>query len=144
MDAICSFETSVPLRTRQRYNPEDRTPHSHCRENLKSNIGRWLTATMRESECLLVPVFSGTDCTDYYCCASYWFPVKTNAARWGEDFALQQGVMQPAVRIAYHCTLRKLHAESSALLCTVWVYDYICICVHVYTSVFNSIYSHFI
>jgi hypothetical protein len=38
MEAICSFETSGFLQTRQRYNPEDSTRHSRRRWVLKSNI----------------------------------------------------------------------------------------------------------
>jgi hypothetical protein len=37
MEATCSSETSVGFqRTVQSYVPADRTPHTHCYENLKS------------------------------------------------------------------------------------------------------------
>jgi hypothetical protein len=33
MEAVCYSETSGPLQSSRRYNPEDRTLHSHCNEN---------------------------------------------------------------------------------------------------------------
>jgi hypothetical protein len=37
MEAICSSETSGYPHTKQHYNPEDCTLHSHCCRNLRSN-----------------------------------------------------------------------------------------------------------
>jgi hypothetical protein len=39
MEATCSFETSVLIRTTRRHIPEDGILHSHRRENLRSHIG---------------------------------------------------------------------------------------------------------
>jgi hypothetical protein len=39
MEAICSFETSVPTRTIQQHIQEDGILHSHQRENFKSYTG---------------------------------------------------------------------------------------------------------
>ena len=90
-------------------------------------------------EWLLVPVFSGTGCTHYYYCTSYWFSVSTTTAQWRVSFALQHGVMQPAVRVAYPCTIRRLQAcsavQTAVLSTCVCACRYGVLCIYVCTYV---------
>jgi hypothetical protein len=51
VEAECASKTSGSLRTTRCYSPQDRTFHSYCRENLKSNIASFVSmytsATLR-------------------------------------------------------------------------------------------------
>jgi hypothetical protein len=119
MVAVCSSETSRPIRTTQRCNSEDRRLHGHRREDPKSNTGPDVVCTAPPTKCMwqcarLLPdekPVSSSIARFILCCEPHhiWF-CNATARTW-------------TLITTGHTNIRKLPRTRTKLVLILWLYS---------------------